>query len=114
MDKLTKRFYEAMKGVLPELLLSENDMRRYAVCRSKKQIPPFDLLIELVDYLPGDVALDVIVSKEQLINYGWEMDAYLYALKKFDTEETKTLRQIRRREERLRKITEMEFSKEEK
>lgn len=114
MDKLTKRFYEAMKDVLPELLLSENNMRRYTVCRSKKQIPPFDLLIELVDYLPGDVALDVIVSKEQFINYGWEMDTYLYALKKFDTEETKTLRQIRRREERMRKITEMEFSKEEK
>lgn len=107
MDKLTKRFYEAMKDVLPELLLSEKDMRRYTVCRSKKQIPPFELLIELVDYLPKDVALDVIVSKEQFINYGWEMDTYLYALKRFDTEETKMLRQARRREERLNKIAEL-------
>nr|DAU84359.1 MAG TPA: hypothetical protein [Caudoviricetes sp.] len=114
MDKLTKKFYEAMKDVLPELILSDKDMKRYAVCRSKKQIPPFDLLIELVDYLPKDVALDVIVSKEQFINYGWEMDAYLYALKRFDTDETKMLRQARRREERLNKITEMEFLKEKK
>ena len=107
MDKLTKKFYEAMKDVLPELLLDEKDMKRYAVCRSKKQIPPFELLIELIDYLPKDIALDVLVSKEQFINYGWEMDVYLYALKKFDTEETKALRQARRREERLRKTTEL-------
>ena len=109
MDKLTNRFYEAMKDVIPKLSLSKKDMKRYKNCRSKKKIPPFDLLIEIVDYLPKDVALDVIISKEEFIKYGWETDTYLYALKRFDTEETKMLRKVRRREERLNKITELKL-----
>ena len=35
-------------------------------------------------------------SKEECIKYGFDTDVYLYAIKKFDTEETKRLRQQRR------------------
>lgn len=104
MDKVTKDFYEAMQDVLPQLILSNSDYKRYQVARAKKLIPPFDLLIELVDYLPADIALSVLRTKEDFINYGWEMDVYLYAIKKFDTEETKKLRQQRRKAEREAKI----------
>lgn len=89
MDKVTKDFYEAMQDVLPQLILSNSDYKRYQVARAKKLIPPFDLLIELVDYLPADIALSVLRTKEDFINYGWEMDVYLYAIKKFDTPEAK-------------------------
>ena len=107
MDKVTKQFYEAMKDVLPQLILSGSDYKRYQVARAKKIIPPFELLIELVDYIPADIALAVLRTKEDCINYGWEMDVYLYAIKKFDTEETKRLRQKRRKEERDAKIAEL-------
>lgn len=107
MDKVAKDFYEAMKDVLPQLILSDSNYKRYQVARAKKIIPPFDLLIELVDYIPGDIALAVLRAKEDFINYGWEMDVYLYAIKKFDTEETKRLRQQRRKAERKAKLAKM-------
>lgn len=107
MDKVTKQFYEAMKDVLPQLILSDSNYKRYQVARAKNIIPPFDLLIELVDYIPADIALATLRSKEDFINYGWEMDVYLYAIKKFDTEETKRLRQKRRKAERDAKIAEL-------
>lgn len=107
MDKVTKDFYEAMKDVLPQLILSNSDYKRYQVARAKKLIPPFELLIELVDYIPADIALAVLRTKEDFINYGWEMDVYLYAIKKFDTEETKKLRQQRRKAEREAKIAQI-------
>lgn len=107
MDKVAKDFYEAMKDVLPQLILSDSNYKRYQVARAKKIIPPFDLLIELVDYIPSDIALAVLRAKEDFINYGWEMDVYLYAIKKFDTEETKRLRQQRRKAERKAKLAKM-------
>lgn len=107
MDKVTKNFYEAMENVLPQLILSDYDYNRYRVAKSKKIIPPFELLIELVDYIPSDIALAALRAKEDYINYGWEMDVYLYAIKKFDTEETKRLRQQRRKAERAAKIAEL-------
>ena len=107
MDKVTKNFYKAMEDVMPQLILSNSDYKRYQVARSKEIIPPFELLIELVDYIPTDIALATLVAKEDYINYGWEMDVYLYAIKKFDTEETKRLRQQRRKAEREAKIAEM-------
>lgn len=107
MDKVTKNFYEAMKDVKPQLILSGTDYKRYQVARAKELIPPFELLIELVDYIPADIALATLVAKEDYINYGWEMDVYLYAIKKFDTEETKRLRQKRRKAERDAKIAEL-------
>lgn len=107
MNKVTKDFYDAMKDVLPQLILSNSDYKRYQVARAKKLIPPFELLIELVDYIPADIALAVLRTKEDFINYGWEMDVYLYAIKKFDTEETKKLRQQRRKAEREAKIAQI-------
>lgn len=107
MDKVTRQFYEAMKDVLPQLILSNYDYNRYRVARAKNIIPPFELLIELVDYIPADIALAALRSKEDYISYGWEMDVYLYAIKKFDTEETKRLRQQRRKAERDAKIAEL-------
>ena len=68
MDKVTKQFYEAMKDVLPKLILSDSDYKRYQVARAKKIIPPFELLIELVDYIPADIALAVLRTKEDCIN----------------------------------------------
>ena len=99
--------YEAMKDVLPQLILSDSNYKRYQVARAKNIIPPFELLIELVDYIPADIALATLRSKEDFINYGWEMDVYLYAIKKFDTEETKQLRKQRRKAEREAKIAEL-------
>ena len=107
MDKVAKDFYEAMKDVLPQLILSDSNYKRYRVARAKKIIPPFDLLIELVDYIPSDIALAALRAKEDFINYGWEMDVYLYAIKRFDTEETKRLRQQRRKAERKAKLAKM-------
>ncbi len=107
MDKAVKDFYEAMEDVLPQLILSDSNYKRYQVARARKIIPPFDLLIELVDYIPSDIALTALRTKEDFINYGWEMDVYLYAIKRFDTEETKRLRQQRRKAEREAKITKM-------
>lgn len=107
MDKVTKNFYKAMKDVKPHLILSGTDYKRYQVARAKEIIPPFELLIELVDYIPSDIALATLVAKEDYINYGWEMDVYLYAIKKFDTEETKHLRQKRRKAEREAKIAKL-------
>ena len=104
MDKVTKDFYDAMQDILPQLILSNSDYKRYQVARAKKLIPPFDLLIELVDYLPADIALSVLRTKEDFINYGWEMDVYLYAIKKFDTPEAKKLRRARRKASREAKI----------
>lgn len=107
MDKVAKDFYEAMKDVLPQLILNDSNYKRYQVARAKKIIPPFDLLIELVDYIPSDIALAALRAKEDFINYGWEMDVYLYAIKRFDTEETKRLRQQRRKAERKAKLAKM-------
>lgn len=107
MNKVAKDFYEAMKDVLPQLILSDSNYKRYQSARAKKIIPPFDLLIELVDYIPSDIALATLRAKEDFINYGWEMDVYLYAIKRFDTEETKRLRQQRRKAERKAKLTKM-------
>nr|DAZ36642.1 MAG TPA: hypothetical protein [Caudoviricetes sp.] len=107
MDKVTRDFYKAMKDVKPHLILSKSDYKRYQVARAKEIIPPFELLIELVDYIPADIALSTLVAKEDYINYGWEMDVYLYAIKKFDTEETKRLRQKRRKAERDAKIAKL-------
>lgn len=107
MDKVTKNFYEAMKNVRPQLILNDYDYNRYRVAKSKEIIPPFELLIELVDYIPSDIALATLRAKEDYINYGWEMDVYLYAIKKFDTEETKRIRQQRRKAERSAKIAEL-------
>lgn len=102
--RVVERFYEAMKDVLPELLLEKSDREKYAVARARKVLPTFELIIELVDYLPSDIAYDVIRAKEGTINYGWEMDAYIYALKKFDTEEAKEMRRQRRKEELKQKM----------
>lgn len=109
MDRVTKKFYEAMENVLPQLILSSHDCKRYRCAKAKELIPPFDILIELVDYIPSDIALDALKAKEDKIDYGWETDTYLYAIKKLDTEETKRLRRQRRKAEREAKILSIEL-----
>lgn len=109
MDRVTKKFYEAMENVLPQLILDAYDCKRYRYAKAKKLIPPFEILIELVDYIPADIALDALKAKEDKIDYGWETDVYLYAIKKLDTEETKRLRRQRRKAEREAKILSIEL-----
>ena len=96
MDKVTKRFYEAMEDVLLQLVLDDYDRRRYRCAKIKGLMPPFDILIELLDYIPADIALDALRAKSDCINHD-ETEVYLYAIKKFDTEETKRLRRQRRK-----------------
>ena len=100
MDKVKKRFYEAMEDVLLELVLDDYDRRRYRCAKFKGLMPPFDILIELLEYIPADVALDALRAKSDSIKPGHETEVYLYAIKKFDTEETKRLRRQRRKIER--------------
>lgn len=109
MDRVTKKFYEAMEDVLPQLILDAYDCKRYRCAKAKKLIPPFEILIELVDYIPADIALDALKAKEDKIDYGWETDVYLYAIKKLDTEETKRLRRQRRKAEREARILSIEL-----
>lgn len=109
MDRVTKKFYEAMEDVLPNLILDAYDCKRYRCAKAKELIPPFEILIELVDYIPADIALDALKAKEDKIDYGWETDVYLYAIKKLDTEETKRLRRQRRKAEREAKILSIEL-----
>ena len=100
MDKVKKKFYEAMEDVLLELVLDDYDRKRYRCARFKGLMPPFDILIELLDYIPADIALDALRAKSDSIKPGHETEVYLYAIKKFDTEETKRLRRQRRKIER--------------
>ena len=113
MDKVTKRFYEAMEDVLLQLVLDGYDRRRYRCAKIKGLMPPFDLLIELLDYIPADVALDALRAKSDCIKPGHETDVYLYAIKKFDTEETKRLRRQRRKIERMEGIERVKLHMEE-
>ena len=109
MDKATKKFYEAMEDVLLELVLDDYDRKRYRCAKFKEQMPPFDILIELLDYIPADVALDALRAKSDIIKLGHETEVYLYAIKKFDTEETKRLRRQRRKIERAEGIARVEL-----
>lgn len=109
MDKVTKKFYEAMEDVLLELVLDDYDRKRYRCAKFKGQMPPFDMLIELLDYVPADVALDALRAKSDVIKPGHETEVYLYAIKKFDTEETKRLRRQRRKLERVEGIVRVEL-----
>ena len=104
MDKVTKRFYEAMEDVLLQLVLDDYDRKRYRCAKIKGLMPPFDILIELLDYIPADIALDALRAKSDIIKPGHETEVYLYAIKKFDTEETKRLRRQRRKIERAQGI----------
>ena len=104
MDKVTKKFYEAMEDVLPNLILDAYDCKRYRCAKIKGLMPPFDILIELLDYIPADIALDALRAKSDIIKPGHETEVYLYAIKKFDTEETKRLRRQRRKIERAQGI----------
>ena len=104
MDKATKKFYEAMEDVLLELVLDDYDRKRYRCAKFKGLMPPFDILIELLDYIPADIALDALRTKSDCIKPGHETEVYLYAIKKFDTEETKRLRRQRRKIERAEGI----------
>lgn len=109
MDKVTKKFYEAMEDVLPQLILDDYSCRRYQSAKAKKIMPPFKILIELIDYIPADIALDVLRAKSNCIKTGQETEVYLYAIKKFDTEETKRLRRQRRKIERAAGIKKLEL-----
>lgn len=109
MDKVTKKFYEAMEDVLPNLILDAYDCKRYRCAKIKGLMPPFDILIELLDYIPPDVALDSLRAKSDIIKPGHETEVYLYAIKKFDTEETKRLRRQRRKIERAEGIERLEL-----
>ena len=108
MDRVTKKFYEAMEDVLLQLVLDDYDRKRYRCAKIKGLMPPFDLLIELLDYIPADVALDALRAKSDCIKPD-ETEVYLYAIKKFDTEETKRLRRQRRKIERMIRIEAVEF-----
>ena len=108
MDKVTKKFYEAMGDVLLHLVLDDYDRRRYRCAKIKGLMPPFDILIELLEYIPADVALDALRAKSDCIKPD-ETDVYLYAIKKFDTEETKRLRRQRRRIERVEGVARVEL-----
>lgn len=108
MDKATKKFYEAMEDVLLQLVLDDYDRKRYRCAKIKGLMPPFDLLIELLDYVPADVALDALRAKSDCIKPD-ETEVYLYAIKKFDTDETKRLRRQRRRIERAERIKRFEL-----
>ena len=107
MDKVKKKFYEAMEDVLLELVLDDYDRKRYRCAKFKELMPPFDILIELLDYIPADVALDALRAKSDSIKPGHETEVYLYAIKKFDTEETKRLRRQRRKIERAEGIAKL-------
>ena len=109
MDKATKKFYEAMEDVLLELVFDDYDRKRYRGAKFKGHMPPFDMLIELLDYIPADVALDALRAKSDCIKPGHETEVYLYAIKKFDTEETKRLRRQRRKLERVEGIARVEL-----
>lgn len=109
MDRVTKKFYEAMEDVLLQLVLDDYDRRRYRCAKVKELMPPFDILIELLDYIPPDVALDSLRAKSDCIKVGLETEVYLYAIKKFDTEETKRLRRQRRKIERAEGIERLEL-----
>ena len=109
MDKVTKKFYEAMEDVLLELVLDDYDRKRYRCAKIKESTPPFDILIELLDYIPADIALDALRAKSDVIKPGHETEVYLYAIKKFDTEETKRLRRQRRKLERVEGIVRVEL-----
>lgn len=109
MDKATKKFYEAMEDVLLELVFDDYDRKRYRSAKFKEQMPPFDILIELLDYIPADIALDALRAKSECIKPGHETEVYLYAIKKFDTEETKRLRRQRRKIERAAGIERLEL-----
>ena len=109
MDKATKNFYEAMEDVLLQLVLEDYDRRRYRCAKIKGLMPPFDILIELLDYIPPEVALDALRAKSDCIKPGHETEVYLYAIKKFDTEETKRLRRQRRKIERMEGVTRVEL-----
>ena len=104
MDKVKKKFYEAMEDVLLELVLDDYDRKRYRCAKFKELMPPFDILIKLLDYIPADIALDALRAKSDTIKPGHETEVYLYAIKKFDTEETKRLRRQRRKIERAEGI----------
>lgn len=110
MDRVTKKFYEAMEDVLLQLVLDDYDRRRYRCAKIKGLMPPFDILIELLDYIPPEVALDSLRAKSDCIKPGHETEVYLYAIKKFDTEETKRLRRQRRKIERVEGIERLESS----
>ena len=112
MDKVTKKFYEAMEDVLLQLVLDGYDRRRYRCAKIKGLMPPFDILIELLDYIPADVALGALRAKSDCIKPD-ETDVYLYAIKKFDTEETKRLRRQRRKIERMEGIERVKLHMEE-
>lgn len=109
MDRVTKKFYEAMEDVLLQLVLDDYDRRRYRCAKVKELMPPFDILIELLDYIPPDVALDSLRAKSDCIKPGHETEVYLYAIKKFDTEETKRIRRQRRKIERAEGIERLEL-----
>ena len=109
MDRATKKFYEAMEDVLPNLILDSYDCKRYRCAKFKGHMPSFDILIELLDYVPADVALDALRAKSDCIKPGHETEVYLYAIKKFDTEETKRLRRQRRKIERAEGIERLEL-----
>ena len=108
MDKVTKKFYEAMEDVLLNLVLDAYDCKRYRCAKIKGLMPPLDILIELLDYIPPEVALDALRAKSDCIKPD-ETEVYLYAIKKFDTEETKRLRRQRRKIERMIRIEAVEF-----
>lgn len=108
MDKATKKFYEATEDVLLQLVLDDYDRKRYRCAKIKGLMPPFDLLIELLDYVPADVALDALRAKSDCIKPD-ETEVYLYAIKKFDTDETKRLRRQRRKIERTEGVAALEL-----
>ena len=98
-----------MEDVLPNLILDAYDCKRYRCAKIKELMPPFDILIELLDYIPADIALDALRAKSDCIKPGHETEVYLYAIKKFDTEETKRLRRQRRKIERAEGIERLEL-----
>ena len=103
MDKVTEKFYEAMEDVLLQLVLDDYDRKRYRCSKFKGLMPPFDILIELLEYVPAEIALDALRAKSESIKPD-VTEVYLYAIKKFDTEETKRLRRQRRKIERAEGI----------
>ena len=64
-------------------------------------------VIELLEYNPADITLDALRAKSDSIKPGHETEVYLYAIKKFDTEETKRLRRQRRKIERAEGIAKL-------
>ena len=108
MDKATKKFYEAMEDVLLELILDDYDRRRYRCAKFKELMPPFDILIELLDYIPTDISLDALRAKSDCIKPD-ETEVYLYFFIFFFIEKTERRRRQRRKTERAEGVKKLEL-----